>query len=291
MNTQVGSNTNVPTKARARAWMLTINNPTDDDKKMLMTGPEQYAIWQIEEGKEKTQHIQAFVYYKNPVLFPKKRYPRAHIEKARSIENSIKYCCKEDTRKEGPWERGERPMQGKRSDLDFIAERIKEGVTLADLAIDHSAAFIRYHKGFTALKAAITEPRKEKPIVTWLWGLAGTGKTRYVHDNHTDIYIKDGTMWWDGYTQNEVICIDDFDGRWPFRDLLRLLDRYAYRGQVKGGYTEINSKYIYITCEYPPSGYWKDNEFDQVNRRLDEVKEIKKKRDKFDIDIDINELT
>ena len=82
--------------------------------------------------------------------------------------------------------------------------------------------------------------------------------------------MKDGTPWWDGYTNQDVILIDDFDGKWPFRDLLRLLDRYPYQGQIKGGYVKINSPHIYITCEFPPADiYQPGNELNQIIRRLD----------------------
>lgn len=81
-------------------------------------------------------------------------------------------------------------------------------------------------------------------------------------------------MWWDGYEQQEAIIIDDFDGKWPYRDLLRLLDRYPYQGQYKGGYVKINSPYIYITCEYSPSFFWRGNEFAQIHRRLSEIKHL-----------------
>jgi hypothetical protein len=67
--------------------------------------------------------------------------------------------------------------------------------------------------------------------------------------------------------------IDDFDGKWPYRDLLRLLDRYVYQGQIKGGYVHINSDYIIITCEHRPEEYWSGNELTQVRRRLDCVHE------------------
>lgn len=102
-------------------------------------------------------------------------------------------------------------------------------------------------------------------------------------EKHKTYYIKDGTQWWDEYEQQEAIIIDDFDGKWPFRDLLRLLDRYPYQGQFKGGYVPINSPFIYITCEHPPDWFWgpmakapltgdrSANELAQMLRRIDEI--------------------
>lgn len=117
--------------------------------------------------------------------------------------------------------------------------------------------------------------RTEKPEVIWIYGKAGKGKTESVYDKHSDIYPKDETLWWDNYSQNEVILIDDFDNGIPYRTLLRILDRYPYQGQIKGGYIHINSPYIYITCEFHPDHYWECNEYDQVARRLTSVIEMK----------------
>lgn len=57
-----------------------------------------------------------------------------------------------------------------------------------------------------------------KPAVTteklrgvWIYGPPGTGKTRYVHEKYDDIYDKGQNKWWDGYTGQKVVLIDDLD--------------------------------------------------------------------------------
>ncbi|UPW41440.1 replication associated protein [Dipodfec virus UA23Rod_6578] len=264
------------TTSRARAFMLTINNPTEDDESDLRKTKCMYLVYQIECGEEGTEHIQGLVYYKNARSWPKDKFPKAHIERVRSLKKSIKYCMKEDTRVRGPYEFGEKPEQGRRSDLENAAERILEGETVEEVVVDKPSA-IRYFRGLQFLSEALMKDRTEKPRVEWIWGTTGAGKTRYVCDKFGDenIYIKDGTQWWNGYRQQQVILIDDFDGRWPYRDLLRLFDRKAYQGQVKGGYVKINSPYIYVTCEFPPSEFWDDNMLAQVERR---IKYVTKKR-------------
>jgi len=68
-----------------------------------------------------------------------------------------------------------------------------------------------------------------------LWGDAGSGKTRFVYDNHKieDIYKlnvnSNGALWFDGYESQSVLLIDDFNGWIQYRDLLTILDRYPYR--------------------------------------------------------------
>lgn len=266
-----------PVTIRARAWMLTINNPTQADFDLMNSHPCQYCIWQKERGKEGTLHIQAFVYYCNPRVWPKKTFTTAHIEPAKDNNACIKYCSKEETRVEGPFERGTRPNQGARTDL-------KEAIALLDsggiqaLKNEAPEMLVKYPRGFTLLESLKYQDRNPTipPTIVWIWGLSGVGKTRHCIEAHTSYYIKDGTMWWDGYCQQTAIIIDDFDGKWPYRDFLRLLDRYPYQGQFKGGYIKINSPLIYITCEYPPDEFWQDNELAQVTRRLSLIINLKK---------------
>ena len=138
--------------------------------------------------------------------------------------------------------------------------------------LEHASTYVKYHSGLDKLIGLTYPPRNSKPEVHWLYGKAGTGKTRYVIDNYTDVYIKDHTKWWNGYRQQEVILIDDFDSHlWEFRVLLLVLDRYPYQGEYKGGYIHVNSPIIYVTCEFHPSHYWKDNDLAQVTRRLDSI--------------------
>lgn len=280
VNTEVAGNTsgNKDTK-RSRAWCITINNYTEMDRHDLEEDTHKYLVYQTERGEKGTLHIQAYMYFKNPVTFSrmKKRYSCAHLEVARgSAEQNKNYCTKEDSRVDGPWEFGEMPNQGKRTDLQDVGLSILGGKTVDEIAVDEPGMFIKYHRGLRALEDLSTIHRNPdfKKNVYWYWGLAGVGKTKKALE-FGNCYIKDGTMWWDGYRTGMNIVIDDFDGKWPFRDLLRLLDRYPYQGQVKGGYVKING-HIIITCEYPPEHFWTDNELAQISRRITHVEELVK---------------
>jgi len=157
--------------------------------------------------------------------------------------------------------------QGRRTDLEGAVALVQGGAGVAAVAADMPVVYVKYHKGLQALRNTQFRDRSEKPAVTWLWGGTGVGKTRTATEGGS-FYIKDATRWWDGYEQQETIVIDDFDGSWPFRDLLRLLDRYPYQGQTKGVYVKINSPKIFITCDRHPSEFWGGHEFEQLKRRL-----------------------
>nr|WAE42764.1 MAG: replication associated protein [Cressdnaviricota sp.] len=285
---------------RKRWWFLTINNPTKLDEEQLLDEFRVqkclYLIYQHEEGEIcHTPHLHALICYKNERVWPCKRIPRAvAVQYPRNVNACIKYCSKTRTRTSGPFEFGERPAgQGCRTDLDKLAKEIMSGKKLSVIANENPVEFMRYSRGLTALKFTVAKHRTSKPRVTWIWGLAGTKKTEWVTKKHPDHYIKDGTPWWDGYENQECIIIDDFDGKWPYRDLLRLLDKYQYQGQIKGGYAKINSPFIYITCEFKPQHFWGsyncitdepsneiNNTLMQVLRRIDEIINLQNPKNK-----------
>lgn len=253
---------------KKRGWCFTCNNFTDEDEQIFNELECRYIIYGREIGASGTPHLQGYVEFQNPRggRGLKRVHPRAHWEgRWGTPEEASEYCRK------GPSvvERGELPRQGARTDLEEAASMVHSGQPLKKVADSFPAVYLKYHKGLAALKSMAYSHRTSPPDVTWIWGPTGTGKTRTAAEG--SFYMKDGTPWWDGYEQQERIVIDDFDGRWPFRDLLRLLDRYPYQGQIKGGYVAINSPQIYITCEYHPNHYWEANELEQVKRRLTKI--------------------
>ena len=265
--------------SRHRSWCFTINNYTEGDwfavKQLFRKAT--YGVCGEEVGESGTPHLQGYVKLDNALSLDKMKFfmARAHyiVANGSDLENKT-YCSKQGV---NIYEVGEPSIgQGKRTDIKEIATLIKSGeITITDLMFDYPDMYLRYSRSFEKMFNAVQAPRSAPPQVHWRWGLAGTGKTRFCIDSHPSHYIKDGTSWWDGYAQQDAIIIDDFDNNIPYRTLLRILDRYVYQGQVKGSYVQINSHYIYITCEHAPDHFWVGNELQQVLRRITSVKEVK----------------
>lgn len=257
--------------SRSRNHCFTLNNYVDGDMDKLLAWECDYIIVGIEEGEEKkTPHLQGYVEwpFAKALTTLKKLDGRIHWEARRGTASQAAEYCK----KEGNFmQAGSISSQGKRSDLDMVAAMVIAQAPMPEIAMAHPGTFARYNKGLLALQSALLKHRTGPPYVEWRYGSTGVGKTRYCVDKHPSHYIKDGTSWWDGYTQQEAIIVDDFDASIPFRDLLRLLDRYHYQGQIKGGYVPINSPFIYVTADEPPSFYWSGKHLEQVMRRINKL--------------------
>lgn len=247
-----------------KCWCFTLNNPEDygatvasvrnlveQEKKV------HYAVLQYERGPAGTPHIQGYW-----VLASKKRLqqvraliPGAHFEGARGSKAQNKtYCTKVETRIDGPWEFGEFVEERARSDLRAAVDSIRAGSSLQQLVQDHAVPFVRNNRGLVQLRTLL-QPAKPRPDleVYYIFGESGTGKSRYAYARWGDAYVKPPSGWWDGYDGEEAVIWDDFRANhMMFAELLQALDRYKYRGQIKGGYTAINCKVIVLTSIYTP---------------------------------------
>lgn len=187
-------------------------------------------------------------------------------------------------------ELGTLPAQGKRNDLKAFHEDIKQGKRGRDLSVDHLECRAKYPKLEQTLINEEDEQRAIQmfkdgfcPEVHVRWGEPGTGKSRYVYEKHPtesiyELNLGDGcnkSVWWDGYRGQEVILINDFDGELGWKYLLRLLDRYPFRMQIKGSHCWRLCKYIYITSNDPPERWYAQHQSGPLMRRLTSTTEVK----------------
>jgi len=79
-----------PAKApRGRSWIVTKNNPTEDELTLWRTVVSEgdRFCWQIEKGEEGTPHIQGCVHFVEPARFTtlQNRLPGFHLEICRYV--------------------------------------------------------------------------------------------------------------------------------------------------------------------------------------------------------------
>ncbi|QKE11187.1 Rep protein [Chicken circovirus 2] len=93
-------NTKVSRGASAKHWCFTLNNYTSDEiTKICNDTFFQKYLFQEEIGNNGTPHLQGQITFKKKQKHDwwKKHYPRAHVEKTKSILDSHEYCIKEET--------------------------------------------------------------------------------------------------------------------------------------------------------------------------------------------------
>ncbi len=252
---------------RYRPWCFTINNPTDDELTTLhgeaILKQCSHLVWQVEQGTSATPHVQGYIRWINGVSLATCRRRisvRGHFEKARGKPSTqLEYCTKDEGRISQGIVHGDFSVsQGSRTDL---SDAIELGTCTA-IAHKYPRVFVKYHRGLKALfwqlslKEAQSTLRKDIHV-TVLWGDTGFGKTRHVWEKEaaTGLYIltsDDKKTWWNGYNGESAILIDDFTGSMNFSALLRLLDMYPVRLDIKHGHTYARFNRVYITSNREP---------------------------------------
>jgi len=105
---------------------------------------------------------------------------------------------KTDTRLEGPWEFGTKPVQlNNKHDWEQVREHAKNG-TLdkipAEIYVKHYGNLQKIAKDHQ-----VNTQRDTPRQCYWYYGPAGCGKTRKAVADHPTAYMKLSNKWWDGY--------------------------------------------------------------------------------------------
>lgn len=115
----------------------------------------------------------------------------------------------------------------------------------------------------------------------WLYGPAGTGKTKMVWDNAMEkglrVYCKLSNKWWDGYKSEKIVLMDDVTPeamKYLVQHMKNWSDRYPFTAEVKGGAQRINSAdyYLIVTSNYSIDECFFGEDLDPIKRRFKEFK-------------------
>lgn len=271
----------------ARIWAFTLNNPTDSDESnlagLVTAEIAKTILYGREVGESGTPHLQGCVIFENPVrmagirkTFEDASVSSCHLSKGKSRKALVTYC-----KKDGDWvchgpDPGI-PGQGARTDLKDAAMELLHHRSMFEFKCKYPHMYVKYHRGFEKLLVKESVARVNPPIVTWIYGPTGTGKTRFVfeEEKREDLWIASVTLqWFDGYDGHPAVLIDDFRASYcPYHHLLRFLDRYPMPVPVKGGFTDWSPIRIYITTvKHPSETYNVDEDIAQLIRRITNIK-------------------
>lgn len=277
-------------RGKARAWCFTENNPVRLN--LFPDGlPEgiKYVVYQLERGEQGTPHLQGYIQFTAPrTMSWVKRivsktaegdeffvFERMHLLKARGSASQNKVYCTKAGRLDGPWELGDAPKQGERTDLAAAAEELMRS---GDIRKVDPKVFLKYASGCLKLAALAPPPRRDNLKVITIIGSTGIGKSYAVHDLYPDVYcvnMGNSGLWWDGYTGQSVVLFEEFKGQVQLQKMLQILDPYPLRLEIKGGLVPARFTVVFITSNYTPDKWYKnetgdrDAEMAALARRLD----------------------
>lgn len=215
----------------------------------------------------------------------------AHFEPRRGThQQAVDYCNKEvrphiypywddvghqDTRVKGPWTFGawsdtEGPKRGgavNSSKILSIKRKIDQGTDEKELYNEHFGEMLRYGKAFDRYRMISSGQRNWMTKAMCLYGPTKTGKSmraRKVSDFHfaDSVYYLQldagERVWWDGYTGQRCVVIEEFYGQMKVSYLLKLLDRYPFHVETKGSMVPFLAEMIIFTSnEHPRMWYGK----------------------------------
>ena len=185
-----------------------------------------------------------------------------------------KYCKKDGTFKE----KGDVIKMGERMNLVEAKKKCAE-VNLRAVVEKNTRANCQVIKCCQIMLTYCEELRHFKPEVIWVYGETGSGKTNYIERlvEGEDVYWKDHTKWWCGYDKHETVVMDDFrSSNMRMNELLKLIDRYPHRVEVKGGFRQMLSKKMIISSVHHPKEVYNipEEPIQQLLRRIDKILQV-----------------
>lgn len=133
-----------------------------------------------------------------------------------------------------------------------------------------------YCRNYNTLKRIVVDhmaPVAIERSVKVYWGATGVGKSRLAwNEAGLDAYPKDPrSKFWDGYSNQSCVVVDEFRGGIDISHILRWFDRYPVIVEVKGSSTVLSANKIWITSNLHPRLWYPDIDdltFDALMRRL-----------------------
>lgn len=296
--------------ARCRKWVFTwFDYPEVTDQVILglfqsYFGKDlRYIAW----GRElcpttKRPHLQAFVYFHEAKVLGKPLVRGGYTKGSlKGFHKTIRwammrsdcahnqgYCAKYGKQPLFEWgvppaEEGPGGGRGARTDLQGLAYQIVDGtITRDEMYEHHPEMMVKFQRGFENLFMYLRPHRSGRPIVMWMTGVSGSGKSEFPEIVHgrDKVYRKmNGGLFFNDYRNQEAVVIEEFarysasnPRGWIFTEFLQLLDKYEISVEIKGSYAKFDSPFIYITSVKHPKEFFPDmDEFTQVLRRIDGI--------------------
>ncbi len=270
------------TPPKSKFWIVVINNPTPEDMKIKLNDKMTYMIFAKEHfgENEGTPHLQGFVCFKNRVYRTQvsKVFPRANLM-MKSAKSTLLECsdyCKKDDEYveygELSQSRGQLTSARNKHNWELAFSLAKEG-RMDEIEPE---LLVRFYHAFKRIQQ--DHPRKHKDLDhtcgVWITGPTGVGKSRKARHDYPDFYDKPLNKWWDGYTGEKQVLLDDVDpsqGQWIGPFMKRWTDHYAFPAEQKGTTVQIRPEEVVVTSQHTIAEVFADSDqklIDALERRF-----------------------
>lgn len=267
--------------APKKFWIATLSAEFSANPPQYKSPPMIWMKGQLEKGENTHFTHWQFVFALNKpqrLSYVSKLLPHAHLEPTRSAAaNEYVFkdetCVDIDTR----FEFGDLPFK-RNSKVDWQKQYSLAKKGLLD---DMDPSVLIKHYGNVRRIQVDNIPLKHRGIqtVNVFIGGSGLGKSRRAwHEAEAlqrqglSIYEKmPDTKWWDGYSGEQVIVLDEFTGKVSIGHLLRWFDRYPCKVEYKGGCTYLATTHWFITTNLPLDRWFSDitpEHMDALKRRV-----------------------
>jgi len=263
-------------KKRYRSWAFTYFVNGSEEDVLYKVVPCQYMVFGYEKcpttGKDHLQGTVVFTDAKTFSAAKKSLFGSPHLSVVKNLEKSIAYCKKggsffeKGTPPVTPKEKGD----GERERWTIALNHAREGT---HDAIESRIQFVyARHIDYIHNKAQLAKKVVDTTIENdWFCGPTGSGKSRTARETYPDAYLKSCNKWWDGYTGQEVVIVEDFDATHSVlcHHMKIWADRYPFPAEVKGGTMKIRPRKIIVTSNYAPNVIWNlDADLQPILRRF-----------------------
>lgn len=255
------------TDGRGHHWCFTLNNPSEHNAEVSDSSsaldwmpPYKYLVIGREVGESGTPHLQGYVAFQDQLRFNsiKSFSPQcaaAHWEqksKFSTYAQAAEYCKKGGDFTE--W--GTLPTSGSAATAQRWSNALanaREG-KFEDIPAQIQIQCYRTLKSIRN-DALLEGSQLDGELMDfWYHGPPGTGKSLYARLKYPLHFLKALNHWWDGYTGEEVVLLDEWEltsGKFLGHHLKLWTDRYPFRPEVKGGFLPTQRpKTIIITSNY-----------------------------------------
>lgn len=241
-----------------------------------------YCCYSRELGKQGTHpHLQGYTVFERRYSYKKvkKDWSPCYIEHSRgNTGTNLAYILKEA----GQFtEFGTRPKmvnetETKKNDIGEAIALARKG-QWAQLESQMPGVFLRYRSALERVHLEAIDPLTVTRKGLWLVGSPGTGKSLFASrfDTIKNVYHKPPNKWWDCYTDQKVVVIDDIDrsNAATLGYYLKIwADHYPLLSEIKGGAVYLKHEVIIVTSNYRIDTLYEDCDLrTALHRRFKEI--------------------